>query len=204
MNISRVCLIALMALIACSANAAVTPISEFSGDMYEGFENLFPAGGYPTPLDIFEGQGTFDDIIAHYCQIAFSLYSVPTDTSIYPFNGNLMGGSVTGWAAYEFDQPVVQFGGYIGTADVLTGGTVAFFDEGGQQLDIVPLTIGVGEWVWYGWESDVPLKRIEIKGSTSIGVPIVFDDMRANVPEPTGLSLLAVGAACLLRRRRQG
>ena len=202
MNVSRVCLIALAALIASSASAAITPIGEFTGDMYEGFESVLPLGGHPSPIDVFGGQATFDDIIAHSIQIANSLYSFPNDTYIFPYNGNLMGGSVTGWAAFEFDQPVLQFGAYIGTTDILTGGTAAFFDEGGQQLDSVPVTIGLGEWVWYGWESDVPMKRIEIKGSTTIGQPLTFDDMQATVPEPTALSLIAMGAACLLRRRR--
>ncbi len=183
-------------------NAAVVEIPEFTGDMFEGFENLYPPGGYPAPFAIFEGQGTFDDIIAHYCMIAISLYSVPTDTYIYPYSGNLMGGSVTGWAAFEFTTPVMQFGGYIGTTDILSGGSVTFMDVNGQVIDTVPLRIDLGQWSWHGWSSTTPISRVEVRGSEAIGLPIVFDDMRATIPEPATVTMLAAGAVLLLRRRR--
>jgi hypothetical protein len=200
MHPHRVLLAACVLLAVSSAHAGVTPIPEFTGTMFEGFENLGPAGGYPTPIDVFEGQGAFDDIIAHYCMIAYSLYSVPQDTYIFPYSGALMMGSVTGWAAFQFDTPVTEFGGYIGTADRLSGGSVAFKDVNDQVIDTVPLTIELGQWGWHGWSSDVPISRVEILGGSTIGLPTVFDDMRATVPEPASLLLLA--CAALLWRRR--
>ncbi len=202
MSLSRVFLAACLLCAATAASAGVTPIPEFTGDMFEGFENLYPPGGYPAPFDIFEGQGTFDDIIAHYCMIAISLYSVPEDTYIFPYDGNLMGGSVTGWAGFQFDTPVTEFGGYIGTADRLSGGTATFFDASGNVIDTLPLTIELGQWGWHGWSSDVPISRVELRGSSTIDLPTVFDNMRATVPEPASFSLIALGAALLLRRGR--
>lgn len=202
MSTLRISLAAVAILVAGTATASVTPIGEFTGDMYEGFENLNPPGGYPAPFPILDGQGTFDDINAHYCMIATSLYSFPTNTYIYPYNGNFMGGSVTGWAAFEFTVPVMAFGGYIGTADDLSGGYVNFKDLAGNIIDTVPFTVGVGQWGWFGWSSDLPISRIEVIGSTTIGLPLVFDDLRASVPEPAALTLVALGAAFLLGRRR--
>jgi hypothetical protein len=202
MNLPRICLAACLLWAVGSASAGVTPIPEFTGTMFEGFEDLYPPGGYPAPFPVFEEQGTFDDIVAHYCMIAVSLYSVPQDTYIYPYDGNLMGGSVTGWAAFEFTTPVTEFGGYIGTADRLSGGSVTFKDASGQVIDTVPLTIELGQWGWHGWSSDVPISRVEILGSDTIGLPTVFDDMRATVPEPATLTLLVAGAVLALAGRR--
>ena len=202
MSFPRVVLVVSLLCAPCIAGATIVPVPEFAGEMFEGFEDIYPPGGYPTPIAVFEGEGTFDDIIAHYCYMAISLYSFPENTYIYPYDGALMCGAVTGWAAFEFSTPVTQFGGYIGTADRLSGGSVTFKDASGQVLDSFPLTVELGQWAWHGWSSDVPFSRIEILGSGTIGLPIVFDNMQATVPEPAGLSLLAVGAACMLRRRR--
>src|SRR5690606_1067913 len=102
-----------------AAHGAVTEIGEFTGGFIEGFENVLPpnGGGYPGPISIFQGDATFDDSIAHFVQIALSLTSFLTGEDIFPHNGNLMGGSVTGWGLFTFATPVTQFGGYFGTAD---------------------------------------------------------------------------------------
>lgn len=202
MSTLRLSLCALAVLATATAWAGVTPIDEFPGTMFEGFENLAPLGGYPAPYTIMGGQATIDDVYAHSLIIANSLYSFPSDTYIFPYNGNLMGGTPTGWNSIEFAEPVQQFGGFIGTADLLTGGSAVFKDAQGTVLDTVPLVVPLGDWRWFGWQSDVPIKRIEINGSAQIGQPLVFDDLRATVPEPATLSGLAAWAAFALGRRR--
>jgi hypothetical protein len=201
---SRNCLIVLLVLSVCAlTHANVTPVPEFTGNLWEGFETIGPIGGYPGPINIYGGQGTFDDTIAHFIQIAVSLYSFPNDTYIFPYDGNIMGGAVTGWATFGFSAPVTDFGSYIGTADVISGGSVIFKDELGQTIYSEPLTINLGEWAWHGWHSDVPFSSVEIRGAAQIGAgPTVFDDVTAiTVPEPTTLALAAVGLALSLRRR---
>lgn len=202
MSTLRVSLCALAVLVVSTAQASVTPIEEFPGEMFEGFENLAPLGGYPAPYAIMGGQATIDDVYAHSLIIANSLYSFPNDTYIFPYNGNLMGGTPTGWNVIEFAEPVLQFGGFIGTADLLSGGSAVFKDAHGAVLDTVPLVVPSGDWRWFGWQSDVPIKRIELNGSTQIGQPLVFDDLRATVPEPATLSALATCVAFVLGRRR--
>lgn len=192
---------ALAILVVSTASAAIVPIEEFGGQYFEGFENLNPPGGYPAPYAICDGHATFDDTYAHVLMIATSLYSFPTNTYIYPYNGNLMGGSVTGYAAFEFATPVRQFGAFIGTADALSGGTVTFRGDEGDILATLPFFVGVGEWAWFGWESSEPIGRIEFAGSTQIGLPLVFDDVRITIPEPAALGLLAASALLLGRRR---
>lgn len=202
MTLSRTILTTLVACLVATAAADIIPIEPFTGDLYEGFETIGPIGGLETPIDIFGGEGTFDDTIAHYGMIAISLYSALTDEYIYPYNGNIMMGSVTGWAAFEFDTPVSEFGGYIGTADELENSTVTFRDVGGNVIDSMPITIEHPLWAWHGWHSDTPIARVEFQGHTTPGRPLVFDEMMANpVPEPGAFGLLAVAALALGRRR---
>ena len=203
MNLRGSLLVGLVAIVlgSAAASADVIPIGQFSGDMFEGFEAIGSPGGYPGPFEIFDGQAVMDDDLAHTVMIAYSLYSGITEESIYPYNGNLMGGLPTGWGYIEFDTPVVDFGGYIGTADNLTGTTFTFKDDAGAVIDTLPVTLTLAEWTWCGWHSDTPIARIEILGNTSPGLGLTFDDLRANVPEPTSLSLLVIGVG-LARRRR--
>ena len=170
--------------------------------MFEGFESLGTPGGHAGPFPILDGAATFNDMLANQLMIAISLYSALTETYVYPYNGNLMGGSVTGWAVIDFTTPVTQFGGYLGTADDLSGGTVTFKDEFGATLDTQSLALTLGQWGWYGWQSDVPIGSIEIKGASTPGLGVTYDDLQLTVPEPASLSLLALGAAALLGTRR--
>lgn len=193
----------LVACVAGSSGASIIPIDEFTGDVFEGFEDLGSPGGVSTPLAIFDGEGTFDDTVAHYGMIAFSLYSALTGDEIVPYDGALMMGSVTGWAKFEFVTPVTEFGGYIGTADELEGSTVTFYDVDGEPLETIDVSIEHPLWKWYGWSSDTPIGGVEIIGHVSPGKPLVFDNMRANVvPEPAALLvLLAVVGPAVVRRR---
>jgi hypothetical protein len=190
----------LIAGIGCTYGA-IAPIAEFNGDIFEGFEAIGPQGGYQSPLDIFGGQGEIDDTVAHTIMIATSLFSGLTGDQILPYNGNLMGGSVTGWAAISFDTPVTDFGGYIGTADELGSSSVTFFDASGGQIDSLPIVIQNPIWAWHGWHSDTPIARVEFQADLTPGKPLVFDDLRAIVPEPGSLGLLVIGAAAFIRRR---
>lgn len=199
---SKCGLLAACALLGVSlAGAQVVPIGEFQGEVWETYESIGPLGGKPTPLMILNGEGIFDDTIAHYSMIANSLYSFPTDTYIYPYNGNMMIGAVTGYAAFAFFTPVTHFGTWFGTADVLEGGYVRIIDGDGTEIANFPFSSNVGQWQWLGWTSSVPMARIEIIGSATIGLPTVFDDTRIIVPEPAALGLLGVSALLFGRRR---
>ncbi|MBN2445804.1 MAG: PEP-CTERM sorting domain-containing protein [Phycisphaerae bacterium] len=201
MNLRRSLLIALMVFGVASANAGVVAIGEFAGDLYEGFEGIGSPGGYQSPLGIMGGAATVDDSLAHTIMIAYSLQSGLTGESIYPYNGNLMGGSVTGWFTINFTTPVVDFGGFFGTADDLQGSSITFKDAGGAVIDSMAFPLTHPQWTWYGWHSDTPIATIDIHAAASPGLGVTLDDFRANVPEPSALGLLLVGIGLVLRRR---
>lgn len=189
---------------AATAHASVTPIAPFTGESWETFELIGPLGPTPGPAEIFDGQATIADQLAGMLMIANNLYSFLTDTEVLPYNGNLMGGLVTGFGVIDFETPVTDFGGYFNTADILQGGQIVFFDADGQNISTETLNLAMDEWEWYGWSSDTPISRIEIYGNETPGSPILLDDLQVNfIPTPaTGALLGLAGIAACGRRRK--
>lgn len=204
MNVQRVAFLAAAALVAGAAHADVTPIGEFTGEFWENFEDIAPPGGYGGAMNIFGGAGTVADTLANTVVIATSVASADTNwENVYPYNGFLMGLTPTGWTRFTFNTPVMQFGGYFGSAAIQSGGTVTFRDEEGTVLTTLPISIPEMEWNWHGWQSDVPIGSVEIHSSASPGLPLVFDDLQASVvPAPGSLALLAFAGVAASRRRR--
>ena len=126
MGFNRVAMTVVVLAGAGVAMADITPVGEFMGDMTEGFENVLPPGGYAGPIDIFEGNVSMDDTLAHFVVISF-IWSGPGG-EVLPYNGNLFGGTVAGSTLFTFDTPVSDFGGYFTTVGAVPGGSVVFRD----------------------------------------------------------------------------
>lgn len=193
-----------IATLAGAASASVTTIDPFVGDAWEPYENIGAPGGTPGPARIFDDGATTYDQNANFLMIATNLFSFLTETQIFPYNGNLMGGYVTGQAVIEFDAPVTEFGGYFGTADILTDSTISLYDTEGSLISTEAMNFELGEWNWHGWSSDVAISRVEIHGSTTPGLPIVMDDLQVTyaVPTPATGALLGLAGVVAVRRRR--
>jgi len=187
-------------LVSGSAMADVTPIGEFTGDAFEGFENIAPPG--PFDGTVFGGQATMEDEFADPV-IATNFFSGDGEVQLFPYDGNFMGLSPTGWTTFTFDTPVTQFGGFFGQVNDFPSDAVTFFDEQGQEIDSIDFDLPVGEWTWHGWESDVPIASIEILAGENPTLTTVYDNLQVTfVPAPGALALLAVGACAPRRRRR--
>lgn len=185
------------------AGAGVTSIGQFTGDATERFENIAPPGPVPGPVDIFGGEGTVNDAFAGILMMAINLNSFLTGETIFAYNGNLMGGSVTGIVDFTFDQGATEFGGYFGTVDILSGGSVSFYDANDALIETQAFGLPLNNWDWYGWSSTEAFSRVRISGAANPGLPIVFDDLQVNlVPTPASGMLMMLGGACMMRRRR--
>mgnify|MGYP001361004135 CR=1 FL=1 len=193
-----------IAALAAGAHAQVVAIDEFIGEHSEGFENIGPIGPMPTgPAAILGGAGTVTDALANFLMIAISVYSFPTDTNLYAYDGNLFGGSVTGWAVFEFETPVTQFGGFFATPDNASGGSVVFYSDEGDILASQSIALPLGEWTWFGWQSSVGIGRIEFFGNGDPSIALGFDNLQISyVPAPGAAAALAVAGLCARRRRR--
>ncbi len=165
-----------------AASADVTPIGPFTGEQFEDFENLQPPGGYPGPFTILSGHATINDQLANTFVFATVVSSANTNwVPFYPYDGFLMGLIPTGWTVLTFDPPVKRFGGYFGSSGLQSAGTITFKDAGSNVLSSGPLTINAQEWAWYGWQSDVPISRIEYLSSGNPGNTVVFDNLTISV-----------------------
>jgi hypothetical protein len=169
-------------VVGAAASADVTPIGPFTGEQFENFEALQPPGGYPGPFTILNGHATIDDQLAHTFVFATVVSSASTNwVNFFPYDGFLMGLVPTGWTIITFDPPVTRFGGYIGSSGTQSGGTITFKDSANNVLAANPFTIDPLQWGWYGWQSDVPIARIELLSSNTPGNTIVYDNLTISV-----------------------
>lgn len=184
------------------AAADVAAVGEFAGDMYETFENVAGAGGYPNPLPLFGGEASLSDLLTNTVVVALN-WNGPSGT-VLPYNGNLMGGTPGGPALFEFATPVTHFGGYFNTVAPVGGGTAIFRDVDGNELGSLSFDVTPIEWSWVGWQSDVGIAEIEIMGASGPGFGLQYDDLTIRqVPAPGVAALFAAGfVACGRGRRR--
>jgi hypothetical protein len=181
----KVALVSLVAAMVGAAHADVVPIGPFTGSAQENFEDLASPGGYPGPYAIFGGAATINDSLAQTFVIATNVASAETNwVNFFPHNGFLMGLIPTGWTVFEFNPPVNRFGGYIGTSAIPPGGTVTFRDASGAVIGSLPIAVASMQWEWHGWQSDVPIAKVEIVADPVPGRPLVFDDMELSVGTP--------------------
>jgi len=194
---------AFIAGLASHAAAGITTIDPFFGDAFETFELIGPPGSVFGDVPIFNGKATITDELANQVIAAANLTSFLTDETIFAYNGNFMGGFPTGWAVINFNQGATDFGGYFGTADILSGGNISFFDENNQLIETLSLDIPLNEWTWYGYSSDEAFHSVVIHGGSNPSSPIVLDDLQVNfVPAPGALALLGIAGITSTRRRR--
>lgn len=185
------------------ASADITATGPFVGDANERFENIAPPGSVNGPVDLFGGAGTGNDPFANILMMAINLNSFLTGETIFAYNGNLMGGSVTGIVDFVFEEGATAFGGYFGTVDILEGGSVSFYDANDALIETQTFDLPLNDWDWYGWSSTEAFSRVRIQGTPNPGLPIVFDDLQVTlVPAPTTGAILMLGCAGMTRRRR--
>ena len=126
-----------------------------------------------------------------------------------------------GISEWDFEQPLVEFGGYFANNSRFDDARVDFFGVNGGLIDsvtaAVPIAQSSQDWYWNGWHSDVPIQRLVVTGNDTgfANGFIWFDDVQANpaaastVPEPSslclgwsGLLVALVSCGKILRRLR--
>lgn len=186
------------------ANAQLSSIGPFSGTYFESWETQTPFQ-FLNQYSAFGGNATVNDLSGGanlHITTGWSFFN-----SLSPFDGtHLMGGAGANYY-FLFNTPADKFGGYWGTIADVPGATAKFYDVNNNQIDVTQsIASPLGQWQWNGWQSTVPIKKVEIYANNSFGGFIMSDALQYTpnaVPEPTTWVVFALGGLALTRLRRR-
>lgn len=167
----------------------IRPIAAFDGERSENLESVTGSNFViRETIDVFQGDVTFRSL------------ANPPGTSIHLWGGSCLGSDcarprsgrkiigATTAQAIDFNIPVVRFGAYFTNISSEDHATATFFDRDGGLLGTAHVHVPVAGtlWYWNGWESDVPLGRIELRSNGFLEGFIWLDDLEMDaVPEAT-------------------
>ena len=211
MNSPRIALPAVLALfvlltLAAAAPGAVSVIGPFAGDLSDTFDQYSSVNAVQQ-LSVFNGAGVIRNLSAGGA-IKIEFASQFNGDLVVPISGMMMG--QLGIADWVFTTPAARFGGYWENNSGASDATVSFFDATDNLVGTAVASVPVSgqQWVWNGWESDVPFVRMHVVGNGVINGFIWYENVQlARVPEPSGAGAALAGGGTLLvgrRRRRCG
>lgn len=183
------------------ASAQVTEVGQFTGEFFENF-NGFTGGPVGPSFDFMGGianntsNGSSDIWMSNAHGLAGSKGTYSDSMAMVANNGAPSPWTIT------FDSPMIAFGGKWQSAFDDSTLTFKFFDGSGNALNTItktpPNTQGL---VWYGFKWTGGIGKVLVTSSQPF--QIVDDFTATAVPEPASMAALGLGAAALLRRRRQ-
>ncbi|HLO97633.1 MAG TPA: PEP-CTERM sorting domain-containing protein [Fimbriimonas sp.] len=214
--ISKTITVAGFATLSVAANATITPIGQFTGALSESFESfqnylVNPLFYEPEPFVVMGGAASFVSsvqLLTIWEPSDFATWGLIDSGSAVPADGlKGMGLDTTGenWTlTFASDQN--DFGAFWGVSTEGAPGTatVEFFDAtntlvGSTSFSYDHETNADGILDWNGWNSDIAFRSVRVSGNY-----VAIDAMQAGsaVPEPATMSVLALGALAMLRRRK--
>lgn len=156
----------------------VTPIGPFTGQHQEGFENQ-PSGQFLPLLSVLDNtatmKGTNGNATMHVTG-SWGFFG-----TVFPHSGTRFFGSAGDPVRFDFTPPVEKFGGYFTTNSGVDDATAIFYDAAGNTLATLNVSAPASnQWVWNGWQSTVPLARIDVIGKNPYGGGFIdMDDLES-------------------------
>jgi hypothetical protein len=177
---------------ACGRRADRPFVGEFSDPLN------YPGTAIVPQFSIFGGRASLNShngsTLIHYL-----LSSSLGGNLVSPRTGAHILGFTEGPGIFLFDPPVQRFGAYFNNTSGADDATCEFFGPGNEPLaSLVATTPAPGnQWVWNGWESDVPISRIVVTGI------LWFEDLEiTTVPAPGAAAAVWIVLLGAVRRRR--
>jgi hypothetical protein len=192
-RLMTLCLLpAALGVLPAARGGLITSIGPFQGALSDDFSSY--SQGARQDQTIMGGAATVHNITpGGALKMEFS--SSLGGRLVLPHSPPLMLGQL-GVSEWDFNTPLLQFGGYFANNSRFDDARVDFFDVNGGLIGSVTATVPKAktpqDWTWNGWQSDTPISRLVITGNDTAFFSgfIWFDDMQANpVPEPSSLYL---------------
>ncbi len=176
------------------AQDPVRPVGPFVGQASESFDRIISTSfRIRASIEVLGGDVTFATMLPP-----------PNNTTIHLWFGSCFSGDcaiprspnyligATSPQAIVFNRPVTKIGAYFTNTSGRADATASFYDTAGGLLEseVVSIPAPGTNWYWNGWESDVPLGRIEIVGNGVLQGFIWLDDLEVEY---------ATAASCAVR-----
>ncbi len=172
----------MMLVLAVSARADITDIGPFVGEKSEDLENVSPLPGQIRErVHIFDGDVTLISLTGQttiHLWRGSCLQSPRGRSCAFPRSGQFLIGATTKYKI-RFHTPARKFGAYFTNISLWDDFNLRFFDADGNFLEerAIPLRWQNDNWHWRGWESDIPIGRIELRSNGVLEGFIWMDDL---------------------------
>ena len=175
-----VCL-AVMVFCMVTAQAQITPIGHFTGDISDDFGDLAGGSAHPQTVTIFSGNCTASNIHpdGFLAILSNSTRGQTNGDTVIARSFPVMFGQL-GITQWDFDTPISQFGAYFENNSRFDDVIVDFYDVNDNFIGTQTAYTATDDqfWTWNGWESEIPIGRIVTTGNDTAfwGGFVWFDD----------------------------
>jgi hypothetical protein len=179
----------------------VTAVGPFTGQRTDTFDQYTTNMAVRT-LPVFGGAGSIT-VLGESNSIKVEFSSQLGGDLVSPISGMMMG--QLGIADWVFAVPARRFGGMWENNSGQDHATVTFFDESDNLLGthVANVPASGQTWVWNGWQSDTPIKRIHVVGNGLINGFIWYENVQLDmIPEPAGAWTMVMLLTIARRKRR--
>lgn len=188
-----------------AVRADIVPLQPFTGELSEPLD--FPAGQFGVTivaaLPIFSGAMIVTTPLFPITAVHYLFQNSLSGDVVTPRTGGHFLGTTQGPQEWQFPTPIRRIGSYFNNNSGADDATIEFFGLGGVSLGTRVATIPApgNVWTWNGWESDVPITKMIMRGNGALNGFLWMDDLELTLVPGPGTGAAAALALGLLGGR---
>ena len=185
-----------------TAQADIVAIDPFTGTANDTFDQYNNVMALQT-LEVFGELGTISNLTEDGA-IKVEWSSSFNGDLVSPISGMMMG--QLGIAQWDFNTPIIRFGGWWENNSGADDAIVEFFDIDQNLIGVMNAAVDVDaqQWQWNGWQSDTPISSIVVTGHGIINGFLWYENIQIDlVPTPGALALIGIAGVFVPRRRKR-